>query len=872
MLRVSDALSAARTVAYHAEEFTNAQANYYAEGDRILGRWDGRLREVFGLPEGVEHTHFERLAEGRHPIFDSPLVGHSRSAGVMQRRAAWDLTFNAPKSTSLVALVAGRADVRRTHQESVTVALRALEPYTQARVGGHVPPETTGQWIVARFEHDSARPVSGYAAPHLHTHCCLFNVTVRTATTGRTRALDPRQIFKSQAFATAVYRSELAVRLHALGYLTERGVSGQPEIVGLSPAYLTAASPRRKQILEMLASEGRSGAAANAIAAMQTREAKKTAFDQATILAEHQRMAREFGNEAEKAGAWADARGPIPIVSRAAAAVTYASSRQFERTAVACERSLLTDALRHGMGSVRLPAVVSEIADRVKRGEFLSRQKPAGAISPLWTTPEMVAAETAVIATVRAGHSQAQPIANEIPVREGWTQDQRAAITHVLSSRDRIVLMDGIAGSGKTTAVRAVRESAQGRYSVIGVAPTSRAAERLAETGMPAQTLQRFLSEPQTGPALLIVVDEASLASTKQVLALFEQLRPDDRVLLVGDVRQHQAVEAGIPFQQIQDAGTTAARLTTIRRQGDPRLRAVVSDLAHGRTRPALDLLHEDGRIHVVPDVRARLQALTAEAVKDAQSTLVVVPDNQTREVINTLIHRARQDRNEVERDEREIRVLVPRQDMTRVDHATASMYTVGDVVRFRRGSRTRKIPARSTGIVSSVTLGSVTVAMHGRSVTYDPARLTGVSVYREDVRGFAVGERVQFTAPDRQLKVANRQLATIQRMDEARIVLTLDSGTSLVLETRHPIHLDFGYALTSYSAQGLTAKRVIVHVDSDHAAEQLVNQRLLYVAMSRGRDMALFTDDEHALRRAVARDYSHAVALLPSDRARIPA
>jgi conjugative relaxase-like TrwC/TraI family protein len=865
VLTISKPLSAGQAGHYYAAAFSNATQEYYAEGEAILGRWEGRLRETFGLPGEVQAEHFARLSAGRHPIVDTPLI---RVREV--HRAGWDLTFGAPKSVSLIALVAGQEPVRRAHREAVSVALCAMESYTQARMGGDRTPETTGRWLVATFEHDSARPVNGYSAPHLHSHNVLINVT-RTEG-GQWRALQPRELFKSQRFGTTVYRAELAARLQALGYAVERGRFDQPEIVGFSSAYLEAASPRTKQILDRIAAEGRSGDAAEAIAQKQTRAAKTATLTRGEVRAAHQAMAQQFGNQPALAVEAARITGPIQAEGRAASAVTYARDRQFERTAVTSERHILTDALRHGMGSVRLPAVERELAARIDRGEFLPRQKACGAVSNLWTIPAMVEAEQAVIATVNAGHSQARKISEYIFDRDEWTPDQRAAITHVLASRDRIVLMDGIAGSGKTTAVRAVREAAQMRYSVIGVAPTSRAAERLAETGMPTQTLQRFLSEPQTGPAQLIVVDEASLASTRQIRELFGRLRPEDRVLLVGDVRQHQAVEAGIPFQQIQDAGTTAARLTTIRRQGDPRLRAVVSDLAHGRTRPALDLLREDGRIHVIPDVRARLQAVTAEAVKDARDTLVVVPDNPTRAVINTLVHRARQERHEVSRDEREIRVLVPRQDMTRIDHATASMYTVGDVVRFRRGSRTRKIPARSTGIVTAVSHGAVTVDIKGRSVAYDPARLTGVSVYREDVRGFAVGDRVQFTAPDRQLKVANRQLATIQRLDDARIVLLLDSGKTVALETKSAVHLDYGYAMTSYSAQGLTTGRVLVHVDADHAVEMLVNRRLAYVALSRGKTMDIFTDDEQALRRTVSRDISHPVALLPSDRARIPA
>ena len=146
----------------------------------------------------------------------------------MEHRAGWDATFSPPKSVSLTALVGSDERVRAAHRESVRVALKELEPYTQARLGGNRRPETTGNAVTALFEHDSARPVNGYAAPQLHTHAVIFNLT-ETAD-GTVRPLQPRELYRSQQFATAVYRSEPAARLTALGYEIERGRSGQPEI------------------------------------------------------------------------------------------------------------------------------------------------------------------------------------------------------------------------------------------------------------------------------------------------------------------------------------------------------------------------------------------------------------------------------------------------------------------------------------------------------------------------------------------------------------------------------------------------------------------------------------------------------------------
>ena len=114
----------------------------------------------------------------------------------MEHRAGWDVTFSAPKSVSLTALVGGDERVRLAHRESVRVALHELEHYTQTRIGNVHLPETTGKFAVATFEHDTARPVEGYAAPQLHTHSVIFNVTERE--NGQTRSLQPRESYASQ--------------------------------------------------------------------------------------------------------------------------------------------------------------------------------------------------------------------------------------------------------------------------------------------------------------------------------------------------------------------------------------------------------------------------------------------------------------------------------------------------------------------------------------------------------------------------------------------------------------------------------------------------------------------------------------------------
>jgi conjugative relaxase-like TrwC/TraI family protein len=152
---------------------------------------------------------------------------------------------------SLAALVGDDERIREAHRESVDEALKRFEEYLQARGGGDKPAITTGKIIAAQFEHTSSRPdrVNGYAAPQLHTHCVVFNMT-RTED-GKVRSVQPRELFRSQKYATAIYRANLAEKLQGLGYEIEVDPrTGAPEIKGFSKEYLQEASPRREEVLK----------------------------------------------------------------------------------------------------------------------------------------------------------------------------------------------------------------------------------------------------------------------------------------------------------------------------------------------------------------------------------------------------------------------------------------------------------------------------------------------------------------------------------------------------------------------------------------------------------------------------------------------
>src|SRR5579863_6057196 len=516
MLTISKPLSAGQAQTYHQKEFTAKEQNYWSQQGVIAGEWQGRLAEQFGLAGTVSADDFAKLSQGQHPQTGEQLVrqrasyeyqdAEGKTIKTMEHRAGWDATFSAPKSISLTALVGGDDRVREAHRESVRIALDQLEHYTQARIGGNHPPETTGRFIAAKFEHDTARPVDGYVAPQLHTHAVVFNVTERD--NGQSRAIQPQSLFASQQFATAIYQSELTYRLRQFGYEIATGRSGAPEIKGYTQEYLDASSPRSQQIREYLERTGRSGKEAAEIAAHSTRD-RKEIHSPREVMAAHRKLAADFGHQADAVVRAARERSqhqerPVNSLDRVRESLTFSRDKNFEREAVVDERALIRDGLRRGMGEITHTQVQAHLAARWASGEFQIVERPQSVPGRQFTTAKTIQAEHVILRRMREGLDHLEPVLSRpqaIVVADQYSQlnrAQRTVIEDVLSSRDRIQGIQGFAGSGKTSTLAAIRTTAQEQgYQVEGFAPTSRAARQLKEAGIDAGTLQAFLVRGQ---------------------------------------------------------------------------------------------------------------------------------------------------------------------------------------------------------------------------------------------------------------------------------------------------------------------------------------------------------------------------------------
>jgi conjugative relaxase-like TrwC/TraI family protein len=436
MLTVSKALSPRQAKSYYRNEYSNAVEtarsaensvspggiDFEAENEvrltldsslpqphsieaaRANGKWHGRLAEAMNLRGAVETEQFERLCDGLHPKTEKELVRHApirkyadrygKEITTMAHRAGWDATFSAPKSVSMAAIVGGDERIRDAHRESVHRALDEVEKRVEARMGGNNPSERTGKMVSALFEHDAARPDKAfkYAAPQLHTHSVIFNVTETEA--GLTKPIQPLEIYRTQKYATAVYRIELAEKLQKLGYEIEIDRKTKaPEIRGFSSEYLKENSPRSQELqketeavksrFEAAGVSVKNDAGIRQVAAWQGRESK--AFDPEEMKSRALELEVKYDFEAQRICQRALQSNSIGYDAaqnsqRANDAIDFAKDKAIEQSLnpqnkLLNERQFLTEALETGIRQTNFSAVREEFTARNAAGEFANLVK-----------------------------------------------------------------------------------------------------------------------------------------------------------------------------------------------------------------------------------------------------------------------------------------------------------------------------------------------------------------------------------------------------------------------------------------------------------------------------------------------------------------
>jgi conjugative relaxase-like TrwC/TraI family protein len=827
------------------------QGEYYAEGLELAGEWGGRAAEKLGLVGEVEKGAFAALCDNRDPQDASPLTARTR----IKRRVLFDLNFHVPKSVSVLYGLFGDDAILTAFQTAVSETMVEIESETRTRVrrGGREETRLTANIVYARFVHTTARPVNGVPDPHLHAHCCVFNATIDERENAW-KAIELGEVYASLPYYEAAFHARFAKSIGQLGFDVSRTRTGW-EISGVPDRVLKAFSRRTEKIEAMALELGIADAKVKDALGSKTRERKRKDLSLAELRAEwfgrltpEERKALRFVNNRE-----------VPLtdldVNTARDAMAWAIEHTFERESVVPVRKLLASALRFGVGFV----TVNDLVQEFPRHDLLIREKDG---RQLVTTKVVLDEEARMLAFARSGRGRCLPLGSYLsPVDDSSLgYEQRAAVRHLLTSPDRVMLVRGAAGTGKTalmkTAVEAIRANGKRVVTLAPSADASRGVLR-SEGFAEADTVAKFLADERlqaSAHGQVLWIDEAGLVGTRSLAKVFQLAGAlDARIILSGDVRQHGPVDRGLPLRLLEtEAGMVSAEIKTIRRQGG-RYRDAVRLLSDGLTIEGFDVLADLGWVREVGD--GERNAILADEyhvnLASGKTALVVAPTHAEGRLVTDAIRSTLRDSGLLATDEHVYTRLVVK-NLTVAERRLPTHYAIGDAIEFQTRAPGFHLGVRYT--VSRVGRSSVAVVDASGLASVLPLKhAERFSVYTSHAIPIAVGDRIRITkngwSVGRKSRLDNGRLDTVTGFTAdgeieltSRAVLGRDFG-----------HFAHGYAITSLASQGKTVDRVLLAVSS--LSFPATGKEQFYVSASRGRErVTVFTDDRDALRTAILR------------------
>ena len=779
-----------------------ARDDYYLKGGEPPGYWLGDGASLLGLKGKVEEQACKNLLAGLWPDGRDELV---QGGGGVRHQPGWDLSFSCPKSVTVI-WCQGEPEIRKAIQEAQAEAVRAAVDYLQdaaayTRRNKKGTERETTKLVIAAFEHGTSRAQD----PQLHTHALVMNVGVRAD--GTTGTIVSLPLYTHKMAAGAVYRAELSNQLEKrLGLVLEREKNWF-DVQGVPKTLVEELSKRRQQVKEALAKAGVSGAKVAEKLTLATRPGKGH-LPRGELLDTWQKVGREHGFRAAEVDRLLGQQGPrLDLAGRADACIRLAALTITKQASHFPERELVRHA---AVWAQTLGVAASALRVRVKEAlagspEFVRVGESRGETH--FTTREMHALEEKMLGQAEKLNALPSQAVSEKTIRsvEGaLSEEQKKALRHVTQAKNSIQIISGMAGTGKTSMLRAAREAFEREgFQVIGACLSGKAAQGLEEgAGIKSTTLARLIGAPELRfpgtlgvrpldsmrqnltrlreaalewsslaepvrlpPKTVLVVDEAGMVGTRQMERLTEEaLKAGARLVLVGDERQLQPIDAGGPFASLGNR-LGRATLTEIQRQRDGWAREAVKMFAAGQSRAALREYASRGLVSIGKNRNEAMRRLITSWKRQGESNprdnLILASTNKDAAALNRMAQ-------------------------------TQRMLTGG--------------------------LGKQALSVEGSDL------------HRSD--------RVLFTRNSRWYGVQNGSLGTVTEVDVKNGILSvkLDQGKLVMVPVKKYSHLKLGYAITTHKAQGANTENAFVLLGGPSQ-----DRELSYVQASRARGTTRF-------------------------------
>jgi len=874
MLRETPSTSAKKVKDYYLNSFS--KGDYYSEGHEIRGQWGGKGAELLGLSGEVDEKGFMALCDNLNPTTGEQLTPRMKA----YREIGRDFTFDVPKSVSVVHAISRDQRIVDAMEECATKTMVFIETQmrTRVRLNG-IKDETrvTANLVWAGFTHFTTRPVNGIPDPHLHWHCFAFNCTMDPVEK-RWKAGMFKPIVDRMPEFQAYYHNLLAQKLQQLGFRTElRGIAF--EIVGVPDSVIETFSKRTKIIKKAQQDLGITDPKAKAKLGAATRESKNhnlspnelrdhwmksmTASElkavQDVIRASHERIKT---NALEVPSSLAATRmsglGPNSkaLTKEEELAIAYARLHCFEKASVVSESRFIAAVLQFGVGRVDFERVRASVAER----SDLIRKQLDGRV--MLTTQEVLDEEKTIVAWARAGKGTVPPLAPDYRVEAKWlTDEQRAAVEQILSSRDRIMGVLGRSGAGKTTLMKvAIGAMEERRHKVLVLTPRAQTAhETLAKEGFAnTQTVAQLLENKTLQEKFhggIYWVDEAGQLSARDMYRLVKVAEEQNaRIIVSGDTRQHGPVERGDSLRILQEhAGLELVKIGKIQRQTG-RYREAVEHLSEGRVEEALNILDSMGWICEISNEERHVQLAKdyLAALREGKTALVISPTHSECRRVTEQIRIERKNAEEI--GEERVFSRLHQLNLSEAQRRDARTYRPGFIIEMIKSA-----PGLKSGDRLEV-IGFNNDPQGGLEVRREDGGTLDLYVYEFGKRfqvyekeGISIGvdEPLRITkngwSADERYRLLNGGLRTVTGFTSSGDI-ELDNG---VVISKNFAHFDYGYATTSHAAQGRTVDRVFIAESPESFCAASLEQA--YVSISRGREIArMYTSDKLDLLDAV--------------------
>lgn len=863
--------SSAQAKSYFAEALQ--KADYYMSDQELNGEYRGRLAAELGLKGPATKEGFFALCDNVHPLTGEQLTPRTKD----ERTTGYDINFHCPKSVSIVHALSKDDHIMKAFHQSALETMADIEAdaKTRVRIGKANEDRETGNLLYIDFIHQTARPTGDASPdPHLHAHLYTFNLT-KDPVEQRLKAAQFRQIKRDMPYYQSMFHKRLSDKLIDLGYGVRR-TKNSFELEGVPQRVIDLFSKRTDEIGRVAKEKGITDAKTLDGLGAKTRSKKQKGLSMDELRSEWRSQIRALGNSKEdypqivRYGPRKEDRLPSPEKC-----LGFSLGHNFEKASVVPARRILATAYREAIGA---PTTKIEDIDAVlnTRADIIHAEE--GDLH-VCTTKEVLKEEQQMVALAKAGRGKLAPL-YEQPPAINLAGKQADAVKHILTTSDRVSIIRGAAGTGKTTLMQeAVDLIEKCGKRVTVVAPTASASRGvLRKEGFEkAETVATLLSSKERQQGLkdqVLWVDEAGMLGTGDMLSLLEIAQEKNaRLVLGGDTRQHASVVRGDALRVLNKiARIQTAEVTEIYRQKDIRYKEAVRDLSDGNVKSGFEKLDAMGAIVDVDKDAPNAELIKdyISAIKQGKDVQIISPVNSHRKSLTGELREELRKEGLIGKREATVERL-ENLHLSNAEKESWKSYKPGQIIQFtlpttgfRRGSRWQVQQANESGVLLKDDTGKVAPLPEGRAKRFD--------VLQKSELKLSKGDKVMITRngyDQNKKRLDNGDLLQVQAVRKGgQITLQNSISKQSYYLDKDFGHLDHAVCMTSYASQGKTVDEILVAQPAETFPG--TNAKQFYVSASRARErVRIYTDDKEELLVQASRagDRTAALEITPSDK-----